>query len=118
MATFVGFLMLISRFIYSKETTMKAVFIVYGQSLTETVEQLLTKLNIRGFTRWTETQGRGSYLGEPHYGTHAWPSKNGSVLTIIDDHQVESLFDGLRHINEQAEEQGLSAFAWSVDRRL
>jgi hypothetical protein len=97
---------------------MKAVFITYGQSLTEPIEQLLTKLNIRGFTRWAETQGRGSYTGEPHYGTHAWPSKNGSILALISDHQEDELFDGLKHVNEQAEEQGLSAFAWAVDRRL
>jgi hypothetical protein len=100
------------------DAIMKAIFIAYGQSLTTPIEQLLTKLNIRGFTRWVETQGRGSYTGEPHYGTHAWPSKNGSILAIIDDHQVETLFDGLRHINEQAEEQGLNVFAWNVETRL
>jgi hypothetical protein len=97
---------------------MKAVFIVYGQSLTEPIESLLNKLEIRGFTRWNETQGRGSYDGEPHYGTHAWPSKNGSLITIIEDHQEDGLFDGLRYINEQAEQQGLGAFVWTVDRRL
>ena len=97
---------------------MKAIFIVYGQSLANTVESLLNKLEIRGFTRWTETLGRGSFTGEPHYGTHAWPSKNGSVLAIVADETVDLLFDGLRHINEQAEEQGLNAFVWTIDRRL
>jgi hypothetical protein len=97
---------------------MKAIFISYGQSLTEPIEQLLTKLNVRGFTRWIETQGRGSYTGEPHYGTHAWPSKNGSILAIVNDIQEDEILDGLRHINEQAEEQGLNAFVWNIERRL
>ena len=94
---------------------MKAVFIVYGQSLKEPIEQLLDKLSIRGFTRWEEVQGRGSNEGEPHYGTHAWPSKNGAMLTIVDDSKVDDLLASLRHINEQAEQQGLNAFVWNVE---
>ncbi len=97
---------------------MKAVFIVYGQSLTQPLEHLLDKLNIRGFTRWEETQGRGGAAGEPHYGTHAWPSKNGSILTIVDDHMVDPLLESLRHINEQAEQQGLNAFVWHIENRM
>jgi len=94
---------------------MKAVFIIYGQALTETIQQLLDKLNIRGFTRWDEVHGRGSKNGEPHYGTHAWPSKNGSILTIIDEQKVDDLLVALRRINEQAEQQGLNAFVWNIE---
>jgi nitrogen regulatory protein PII len=94
---------------------MKAVFIVYGQALTEPIEQLLDKLNIRGFTRWEEVHGRGSKSGEPHYGTHAWPSKNGSILTIVDEEKVDDLLEALRRINEQAEQQGLNAFVWNIE---
>ena len=94
---------------------MKAVFIVYGQSLTQTVEQLLNKMSIRGFTRWEEVHGRGGKHGEPHYGTHAWPSKNGTILTIIDEQKVDDLLEALRRINDQAEQQGLNAFVWDVE---
>jgi nitrogen regulatory protein PII len=97
---------------------MKAVFIVYGQSLSQLIEQLLDKLNIRGFTRWEEVQGRGGISGEPHYGTHAWPSENGAILTIVDNQVVDSLLDALRRINEQAEQQGLNAFVWSIEKNL
>jgi len=97
---------------------MKAVFIVYGQSLTETIEQLLDKMEIRGFTRWQEVQGRGSISGEPHYGTHAWPSQNGAMIAIIDEQKVENLLASLRQINKQAEQQGLNAFVWNVENGL
>jgi len=93
---------------------MKAVFIIYGQSFTQTIEQLLDKLSIRGFTRWEEVQGRGSDTGEPHYGTHAWPSKNGSILTIVDEQKAEQLMDVLKRLNQQAEQQGLRAFIWDA----
>lgn len=94
---------------------MKAIFIVYGQSLKEPLEQLLDKLNIRGFTRWEEVQGRGSVNGEPHYGTHAWPTKNGSILAIVENSKVDNLIKSLRRINEQTEQQGLNAFVWSIE---
>jgi len=94
---------------------MKAVFIIYGQSLKEPIELLLNKLGIRGFTRWEEVQGRGNISGEPHYGTHAWPTKNGSMLAIIDETKVDDLMESLRHINEQAEQQGLNAYVWNIE---
>jgi len=94
---------------------MKAVFIIYGQSLTEPVEQLLDKLNIRGFTRWEIVQGRGGTKGEPHFGTHAWPTENGAILSITDDSKATALLENLRHLNEQAEEQGLNAFVWNIE---
>jgi nitrogen regulatory protein PII len=94
---------------------MKAVLMIYGQSLTETIEQLLDKLKVRGFTRWDETHGRGSEKGQPHYGTHAWPSKNGSVLAIVDDQKAKTLIDALKRVNEQAEQQGLRAFVWEAE---
>ncbi|MDR3236459.1 MAG: hypothetical protein LBT48_07040 [Prevotellaceae bacterium] len=97
---------------------MKAVFITYGQSLRHPVEEVLNKLNIRGFTRWEETQGRGSETGEPHYGTHAWPSKNTSALTIVDDEKVEPLLEHLRQLDVQAEQQGLRAFVWNVEGKM
>ena len=53
---------------------MKAVFLSYNQALTDRVNAILDEQGIRGFTRWALTEGRGSFDGEPHYGTHAWPS--------------------------------------------
>jgi hypothetical protein len=97
---------------------MKSVFITYGQSLNRTIEELLDKLEIRGFTRWEETQGRGSKSGEPHYGTHAWPSKNSSVLLVTTEEKTNLLFERLRYLNEQTEEQGLSAFVWNIEHAL
>ena len=98
---------------------MKAVFIVYGQSLSQLIEQVLDKLNIRGFTRWEEVHGRGGKDGEPHYGTHAWPSKNRATIAMIDnENKVDKLLEALRRINEQAEQQGLNAFVWNIEEAM
>mgnify|MGYP001525039816 CR=1 FL=1 len=63
---------------------MKAVFLSYNQALTDRVNAILDEQGIRGFTKWALTEGRGSVDGEPHYGTHAWPSMNASILAIVD----------------------------------
>jgi len=97
---------------------MKAVFIIYGQALTDVIERRLDRLNIRGFTRWETVQGRGSTKGDPHYGTHAWPSENGAVLTIVDDEKAEELLTHLRRINEKAEQQGMNAYVWNIEGRM
>jgi len=97
---------------------MKSVLISYGQSLNQAIEELLDKLEIRGFTRWDETQGRGSVDGEPHYGTHAWPTKNSTIISIMEDEKATLLFQKLRLMNEQTEQQGLNAFVWNVEEKL
>jgi hypothetical protein len=97
---------------------MKAVFISYGQSLDRTIMELFDKLEIRGFSRWAETVGRGSIAGEPHYGTHAWPTKNSTILSVMEDEKATILLEKLRALNAQAEELGMSAFVWNVENKL
>jgi hypothetical protein len=80
--------------------------------------ELFDKLEIRGFSRWNETFGRGCETGEPHYGTHAWPTINSTIMSIMDSKKAKTLLEKLRLLNEEAEDLGLSAFVWSVEERL
>ncbi|MDR2890990.1 MAG: hypothetical protein LBV18_05230 [Alistipes sp.] len=89
---------------------MKAVFISYNQAHTLEVNTMLDKLEIRGFTRWALTEGRGSTDGEPHFATHAWPSMNSSILTFVDEGKVAPLMEALRKLDAEAPQQGLRAF--------
>lgn len=95
---------------------MKAVFISYNQALTDRVNRILDEQGIRGFTRWALTEGRGSFDGEPHYGTHAWPSMNSSVLAIVEDSQVAPLLDALREMDATTRMQGSRAFVWNIEQ--
>ena len=94
---------------------MKAIMIIYNQAHSTVVMNILDELSIRGFTKWTDVQGRGSKKGEPHYGTHAWPSKNMATLVVVEDDQSGALIERLRNENAQAQEQGLRAFVWEAD---
>lgn len=97
---------------------MKAVMIVYNHGITEEVEEALENLNIRGFTRFLNVHGQGSEKGEPHLGTHIWPSQNVVVLTVIKDELVDLLLEKIKEINKEAEEQGIHAFVYNVEKMV
>lgn len=97
---------------------MKAVFISYNQALTDRVNEILDEQGIRGFTRWALTEGRGSFDGEPHYGTHAWPSMNTSIMAVVRDEQVTPLLDALREMDSTTKMQGSRAFVWNIEQMM
>ncbi len=93
---------------------MKAIFISYNKALSERVIETLDRAHARGFTRWEDIQGRGSFDGEPHLGSHAWPSVNVATLTMVADNKVQPILDDLRFIDQQAPQHGLRAFVWDI----
>ena len=94
---------------------MKAVIIVYNQSQTEKVEYLFDKLNIRGFTRWTDLTGRGSVNGVPHLNTHTWPEQNSASLAVVEDDTVAAVLEGVKRLDEENKDVGIRAFVWNVE---
>lgn len=94
---------------------MRSVMITYNQVLQREVEESLDQLGIRGFTRWVDVHGRGSFDGEPHYGTHTWPALNGAVFVVIDDDLVEPLTEILKALDEEYGGRGIRAFSWEAD---
>ena len=97
---------------------MKAVFIPYNQTHKEYILELLEKSNIRGFSMWDSVQGKGSESGEPHYGTHAWPTLNGAILTIIPDEKTDELLRKLHEMDKGNKNLGLHAYVWSVEKMV
>jgi len=93
---------------------MKAVFIVFNQAHTERVEYMFDRLEIKGYTWWTEVQGRGSESGEPRMGTHTWPEVNSAVMTIIPDDKVDELLEKVKKLDEINKEVGMRAFVWDI----
>ena len=97
---------------------MKAVFISFNQSYYEQVVAILDRNHCRGFTSWEEVQGRGSADGEPHYGSHAWPTLNSAMLVMAEDDRVERLLANLHALDQRTQAQGLRAFVWSVEQSI
>ena len=97
---------------------MKAIFITFDQAHYEHIIEILDRNNCRGFTSWSQISGRGSRDGEPHYGTHAWPSMNTSLLAIVEDEKIPVLLDALREIDSTTEQQGSRAFVWNIEQAM
>lgn len=93
---------------------MKAVFISYNQAITPRVMSMLDEQEVRGFSLFPLTHGRGSFNGEPHMGTHAWPSMNSSVLAMVEDQKVAPLLDAVRELDKVTQLQGIRAFVWEI----
>ena len=97
---------------------MKAMFIAYNQAYNEEIIDILDSFDQRGFTRWDEVSGRGSYFGEPHYGSHAWPIMNHAVLTMVPDDKAPALLEALHEKDTQFEDLGLRAFSWNIESMI
>ena len=97
---------------------MKSILITFNQAFDERIRELLDKQMLRGFTYWENVQGRGSKTGEPHYGSHAWPTLNAAIISIIDDDKVDKLLASLRALDEETPRLGLRAFVWNVEKSI
>jgi len=95
---------------------MKAVMIIFNQANTEKVEFIFDRLQIKGYTWWSEVKGRGSDTGDPRMGTHTWPELNSAAMTIINDDLVETLLDNVSKLDEINKEIGIRAFVWNIER--
>ena len=62
---------------------MKAVFIAFNQAHEDDVLMALRRMNVRGYTGWTSVIGAGTQKGEPHLGSHAWPTLNAAYLSMV-----------------------------------
>lgn len=94
---------------------MKAIFIAFDQAYYDEVMTILKSNNIRGFTSWGEVMGRGTDKGIPHFGTHAWPSLNSAVITIVEAHRVKPVLADLKALDATSDLMGLRAFVWNIE---
>lgn len=98
--------------------TLKAIFISCNQALYPEIIALFDKRHLKGYTAWSEVMGRGSKSGEPHLGSHAWPTLNSAIMIILPAEVAPSLLDDLRAIDRKSEQQGLRAFEWDITRSI
>ena len=97
---------------------MKAVLITYNQAYYDEIAKVLNDHGVRGYTEWNEIKGRGSETGEPHLGTHAWPTLNNALVSVMDDECVDGVLNDLKERDETAPELGLRAFVWTIEKMI
>ena len=94
---------------------MKGIFISYNQAYADEIIEILEKNRQRGYTRWTEVQGKGGFNGIPRLGSHAWPEQNHAVLVFVKDEKVEPILADIKAKDEAAPDLGLRAFVWNIE---
>jgi nitrogen regulatory protein PII len=97
---------------------MKAIFIAFDQAHYESIIRELDRCSQRGFTYFENVQGRGSKTGEPHYGSHAWPSTNSSIIAMVDDERVPRVLAALKALDDAKPALGLRAFVMNVEQAI
>ncbi len=103
---------------YKHIQLMKTVFIAYDQALQDYVIDALNDSNVRGYTFFEQAGGRGSRTGDPHLGSHAWPSMNSAILSVMEDEKVQPLLRRLKQLDEDNQMLGLRAFVWNVEESI
>ncbi len=97
---------------------MKTIFITYDRALHDLVIEALDASNARGYTLLSDVSGRGTKTGNPHLGSHAWPTLNNALFTIVEDTQVAPLLKRLRQLDIDNPLLGLRAFVWNVEQSI
>ena len=97
---------------------MKAILITFDQAYYEDIIILLEHNGCRGFTSWDQVKGRGSVSGDPHYGTHAWPSLASAIITIVEDKRVDTILEKLHAMDTARPKLGLRAFVWDITQSI
>ncbi len=97
---------------------MKSIFIAFDQAQTENVMAILSRTNVRGYTYFEQAGGCGTTTGDPHLGSHAWPTMNSAILTIVEDEQAAPLLKRLKEADADNPMLGIRAFQWSVEASI
>ena len=97
---------------------MKAILITYNQAYYDDVVAVLNRNGVKGYTEWDEIKGHGSDMGEPHLGSHAWPTLNNTIISIVEDDRVEGVLSDLHERDLKAPELGLRAFVWNIEKMI
>lgn len=93
---------------------MKAIFLACNQALYDEVLQTMEKCGVRGYTGWEEVTGCGMATGEPHLGSHAWPTMNSSLLAMAENDAADKFLAELKRIDDENPKLGLRAFWWEI----
>ncbi len=95
---------------------MKAVMLIYNQTVSDKIDFILDHHGLRGYTTWSEVHGRGSVSGEPRMGTHTWPEQNSATLVVVPSDKVDPLLESIEKLDRISEEVGVRAFVWEVEK--
>ena len=97
---------------------MKSILITFDQAFFERIMALLDRHNCRGSVIGSRCRDVAGKTGEPHYGSHAWPSMCSAIITVVDEAKVAPLLEALHRMDKETEQLGLRAFVWNIEQTI
>ena len=82
---------------------MKAILITYNQAYYDEIAKVLNDNGTKGFTEWS---------------THAWPTLNNAIISIVDDDKVDDILNQLHEKDLKTPDLGLRAFSWAIEAMI
>ncbi|MBN1501435.1 MAG: hypothetical protein JW982_14840 [Spirochaetes bacterium] len=87
---------------------MTMMFITYSNAIDEEIVDLVKMYN-KGYTKFRGVQGEGN--GEPHLGTHVWPSVNNCMMVVMENKNVNKLLKDLHILENKFTGIGIKVFS-------
>ena len=96
-----------------KGVEMLLMFIVYSNAVDEEMIEII-KSNSEGYTKFVGVQGEGH--GEPHLGTHIWPSVNNCIMAAIDNKNGKSIAASTKELKDKFPDIGIKIFTTELKK--
>lgn len=82
---------------------MKMLLLVFRDSLSQEIRQLLNDLDVKAFTEAPKVLGTGE--AGAAFDSFDWPGTNSMILSAIEEHQEKRIVEGLKRFRDQLAEQ-------------
>jgi len=76
----------------------KLLFIIHDEGIRPDLMEVLGRLGIHHYTRWTDAEGAGET--GPKHGDPVWPGLNDVVMLVLDETAVEPLVAALHEMRD------------------
>ena len=93
---------------------MKAVLVVYNETIEAEVADALERAGADNYTKVTKAVGVGAGSG-PRLDNTVWPGANNAVFVVSEDSAADALVEEIRALRKTQGDAGLRAFWWRVE---
>jgi len=93
---------------------MKAVLVVYNESIESEVAEAVAAAGIEYYTKFPKVHGTGPGSG-PRLGNTTWPGANTALLAVAPEKLALALVEKVKELRKKLADAGLRAFWWGME---
>lgn len=96
---------------------MKLLLLNYYVGIHQEVMELLERVGVCTYTRWTDVEGRIS-CGEPRENSHVWPGTNSALMVVTEERVADDLIREIEALNKGSQDEGVDVYVLDVERAV